>query len=227
MAKNIFMWLLIILLLITAGMLGLELYGSSQYKPSQRFGITQDSDILSLQKDVSDLKEKLSKLESQATGPTAETDNKLPATSTPTTNNTQNSAFPSNNPNSTSSSTTQAPVAPQNTAFSNCVTQAGKDEMGTVATSTSNVCIINNLYTIPNTFSLSQEVLSYVEASADGGGKLSNVQNEIYNYKSGDSAIFTLDKVKIGDKYKITSKVTNLNGTYSLDSVTKAEKVGQ
>lgn len=212
MAKNIFMWLLIILLLITASMFGLELYGSSQYKPSQRFGITQDPVITSLQQDVTELKDKISKLELQSVDP-------LTAT------NTQNSAFPSNNP-STITAKTQTP-ATQNTAFSNCVTSAGKDDLGAVATLTSNVCILNNLYTRPNTFSLTQEVLSYVEANAEGGGKLSNVQNEIYNYKSGDADIFTLDKVKIGDKYKITSKVTNSNGTYTLDSINKAEKVGQ
>jgi hypothetical protein len=226
MAKNIFMWLLIILLLISGSMLGLELYGSSQYKPSQRFGITQDPVITALQQDVADLKEKITELESKTQDPIAQTDNRLSSTSTPTTTNTQNTAFPNNNP-STATGTTQTPVVAQNTAFSNCVTSAGKDETGVAATLTSNVCILNNLYTRPNTFSLTQEVLSYVEANADGGGKLSNVQNEIYNYKSGDAAIFTLDKVKIGDKYRITSKVTNLNGTYTLDSITKAEKVGQ
>jgi len=227
MAKNIFMWLLIILLLITGSMLGLELYGSSQYKPSLKFGVTKDPDITALQADVKDLKDKLSKIESEGVKTAAVSDNKLPTTTTPTITNTQNSAFPNTDTSANPTTSTQTPVVAQNTAFSNCVTSAGKDETGVVATLTSNVCILNNLYTRPNIFSLTQEVLSYVEANADGGGKLSNVQNEIYNYKSGDAAIFTLDKVKIGDKYKITSKVTNLNGAYTLDSITKAEKVGQ
>ena len=63
MAKNLFIWLLIILLLISSSLFALELLGKDEYRPSLKFGADKSQDIIDIKQKLQSIEDKVDKLE--------------------------------------------------------------------------------------------------------------------------------------------------------------------
>jgi hypothetical protein len=250
MTRHLFTWILIILLLISGTLLGLELYGQDRFKPSLRFGVNKNPDVLALIEGQKSLKDQIAALDKKIDNITAgnpnpttnsSTNNALPVsgaeaqsnlpTSNPNSATTQNptstTTLPAD-PNSNPNQPAQQPSATQNTGpnslFTNCVTQNGRDEAGFTATLKSNICILSGVNIRPDTFTLNAEILEYQEG-VSSGGKVKNSQGEVFNFTGSDTLLFTPETSKVGDKFKVSATVKNLNGIYTFQTFSKVEKV--
>ena len=249
MIRPIFTWILIILLLITGTLLGLEIYGQNNFKPSTRFGVSKDNDTLALIEGQKNLKAQIEaldkKIEALGDGAAASNvgNNSLPVsttdsqtnlpTSTTATTDSSNTALTNTLPAQTVGDMSQSnqsttPSASQNNGlnslFSNCVSQNGRDEAGFTATLKSNICILSGVNTRPDTFIINDEILEYQEGVSTGG-KLKNSLGEVYNFTGSDTLFFTPETSKIGDKFKVSATVKNLNGIYTFQTFSRVEKV--
>ena len=195
MAKNLFIWLLIILLLISSGLLGLELLGRDEYRPSLKFGADKSQDTIEIKQKLQNIEEKLDKLEKTQ---------------------------------STAKVSSDAVTGALNSIGSSIGTiQNGTSSTDSNNTSSSNGATSTGLQSSrPSSFDLDQEILTYLEsAAATSGGKLTNTQNEVFVFSAADSALFGTNTVKVGDKFKVSAKVTNNAGVYTFQTITKVEKV--
>ena len=190
MAKNLFIWLLIILLLISSGLLGLELLGKDEYRPSLKFGANKSQDIIDIKQKLQSIEDKVDKLE-----------------------NSQNTAK----------------ISPKtlNVALNSAENTVGTIQNGANLTNGTNGATSVPLQsTRPGTFDLDQEILTYLETiPATSGGKLSNAKNEVFIFNGGDSSLFNTSTVKAGDKFKVTAKVSNNAGVFTIQAISKVEKM--
>ena len=244
MARNLFIWILIILLLITGTLLGLELYGQDKFKPSLRFGTDKNPDIIALIDGQKNLSDQISALETKI-GPTGSsslptsslpkstgtdstgTDSNQTSTNQPQTNNSTVPSLPTGvatDPNQSTQTPSSNQATGQNILFTNCVGQNGRDEAGFTATLKSNVCTLSGLNIRPDSFVLNAETLEYQEGVTTGG-KLKNTQSEVFNFTGSDNLFFTPETSKAGDKFKVSATVKNQNGVYIFQTFTKVEKV--
>ena len=240
MARNLFIWMLIILLLISSTLLGLELYGQDKFKPSRRFGTDKNPDIVALIDGQKNLSDQISALEKKIC--TAENSNSPTSTATDNTSPNSIQAFPNQiqnnnstvpnvlpaevntNQNQSTQSANSNQATGQNTLFTNCVGQNGRDEAGFTANLKSNVCILSGLNMRPDSFVLNAEVLEYQEGVTTGG-KLKNTQSEVFNFTGSDNLFFTPETSKAGDKFKVSAVIKNQNGVYVFQTFNKVEKV--
>ena len=221
MAKNLFIWLLIILLLISSGLLGLELLGRDEYRPSLKFGADKSQDIIEIKQKLQNIEDKLDKLENSQNSDKISQNNGSGALNSAG-NAAGTTSGATNNPAQDSGSSNLI----QQREFEACIRDGGKNEKGLASTLTSNLCAIDGINYRPSTFDLDQEVLTYLEATtATSGGKLNNAQNEVFIFSSGDATLFNTTTAKAGDKFKVTAKVSNNTGVYTFQTISKVEKV--
>ena len=150
------------------GVVGLELYGQNQFRPSVRFGLSNGQNLDQINLKLDQINEKLDKLQSVSKTDTSSKVGEIASSLSSSTSTTLNNANTAINNVANSVAKIDAPSIQKD--FEACVTAGGKDETDVVASLRSNLCTKDGKNFRPNIFDLNQEVLTYAETIVGTSG---------------------------------------------------------